>query len=288
MSEKRLDLAELKKVGMIQQKQKDYFAMRLHAVGGDFTADQMRKVAEVADTHGRGQIHLSTRQGIEIHFVRADALEAARADLESAGIAMGACGPRVRIVAACPGEATCRWGIIDTKEVAQYLDTAYFRQETPYKFKLAVTGCPHNCAKANENDIGVMGGIRPAWDASLCTECDLCVNVCPTEAIRKTDSGYVVESGRCIDCSICTSSCPTGAWTAVQRGYILWLGGTLGKTPRLATKVPGLIDSRELLYRKIDKAIEYYRAVGRKKERFGHTMERVGVDKALKEIIDGE
>ncbi|HVN97823.1 MAG TPA: 4Fe-4S binding protein [Syntrophorhabdaceae bacterium] len=285
MSEPEFDLAELKKVGMIQQKQKEYFALRLHAVGGDFTADQMRKVIEVAETYGKGRIHLSTRQGIEIHFVHHTNLEKARKELESSGITMGACGPRIRIVTACPGEATCKFGIIETKEVAQYLDSTYFRQDTPYKFKLAVTGCPHNCAKANENDIGVMGGIIPVWNEATCGDCMVCVNVCPTGAMGKVGDGYVIESKRCINCGICASQCPTGAWSVLERGYILWLGGTLGKLPRLATRLPGLISQKEKLYEMIERAIGYYRREGRKKERFGHTLERMGVEKALQEIV---
>ena len=57
MTDEIFDLAALKKVGMIQQKQKEYFAMRLHTVAGDFTANQMKKIAEVAEKYGRGQIH---------------------------------------------------------------------------------------------------------------------------------------------------------------------------------------------------------------------------------------
>ncbi|OPY68798.1 MAG: Anaerobic sulfite reductase subunit C [Syntrophorhabdaceae bacterium PtaU1.Bin034] len=284
MSSQEFDPAALRKVGVIQQKQAEYFALRLHAVAGDFTPDKIRKVAEVADKYGRGQIHLSTRQGIEIHFIHQDHLEEARKELESAGIIMGACGPRVRIVAGCPGSATCRWGIIETKEVAGYLDRTYFRQDTPYKFKLAVTGCPHNCAKATENDIGVMGGIDPEWDREACIDCGLCENICPTAAITKTDERYVIDFSKCINCSICTSSCPVEAWKPGRQGFILWLGGTLGKTPRLATRFPGLIESKERLYELIDRAIEYYRANGRKKERFGFTMDRIGVEKVIREL----
>jgi dissimilatory sulfite reductase (desulfoviridin) alpha/beta subunit len=288
MSSEEFDLAALKKVGMIQQKQTEYFALRLHAVAGGFTSEQMKKVAEVAERFGRGKLHISTRQGIEIHCVHYSRLEAARKELEAAGVAMGACGPRIRIITGCPGSATCRWGIIETEEIAYYLDRTYFRQETPHKFKLAVTGCPHNCAKATENDIGVMGGIEPAWDRSACIECDLCVNICPTGAVEKRDDVYVINESKCIHCSICTSSCPSGAWKPGKRGFILWLGGTMGKIPRLATQVPGLIESKEALYALIDRAIEYYRSNGRKKERFGHMIDRVGVDKVLQEITDGQ
>lgn len=288
MAELKLDLAALKKIGMIQQKQKEYFALRLHAIGGDFTAEQLRKVAEVSQKYGKGQVHLSTRQGIEIHFVHHTNLETARLELEKVGIAMGACGPRVRIVVACPGESTCRWGIIDTKIIAKQLDQKYFRQDTPHKFKMGVTGCPHNCAKATENDLGVMGGILPGWKPELCIGCDLCVNSCPTGAVSKENGEYQLDESKCIHCSICTSNCPTDAWYVAKKGYILWIGGTMGKIPRLSTKLKTLIETESELYGLIDKVVRYYQANGRKRERFGHMIDRIGADKVKEEILDGD
>jgi anaerobic sulfite reductase subunit C len=287
------DLAALKKVGMIQQRQKEYFAMRLRAVGGDLTTEQLRKIADVADKYGRSGVHLSTRQGVEIHYVHHTHLEEARQELASAGVGMGACGPRVRIVVACPGNTTCRWGIIDTKEIARELDSRYFGVETPHKFKMAVTGCPHNCAKATENDIGVMGAILPRWDAGKCIDCQLCVNTCPTKAIRR-DKGpdedaarYILDEDKCIHCSICTSSCPVNAWTPAATGYNLFIGGTMGKVPRLATLLKKLIADKEELYALIAKSLRYYQANGRKRERFGHTIDRIGIEKVKEAILNG-
>ncbi len=284
MSTPEFDLVALKKVGMIQQKQKEYFALRLHTVGGDFTAAQLQKVAEVAARFGRGEIHLSTRQGIEIHFVHYSKLEEARLELEQAGIAMGACGPRIRIVVACPGNSTCRWGIVDTKKVAHDLDAKYFRQDTPHKFKMGVTGCPHNCAKATENDLGVMGGILPAWQASDCIHCDLCVNSCPTGAIYQEKNEYRLDESKCIYCSICTSNCPVDSWVAAKKGYIVWIGGTMGKLPRLATKLRTLVATETELYAVVEKIVAYYREHGRKRERFGHMIDRIGVEKVKEEL----
>ena len=288
MKEKGFDPGELSRFGMIQQKEKDYFALRLHGVAGDITSERMRKVAEVADRFGRGVVHLTTRQGIEIPFVHREHLEAARAELESAGIAMGASGPRVRVVTGCPGEETCKWGIIDTKEVARDLDEQYFRQDVPYKLKMAVTGCPHNCAKAHENDIGVMGGVEPAWEGALCSDCGLCVTLCPTGAIEKRDDGYSRDPEKCIGCTVCVSGCPSEAWVAAKRGYFLWIGGTVGKTPRLGKRIPGLIETKEELYRMIGRAVGYYRINGRKKERLGLMMERLGQGKVMKEVTGGK
>jgi anaerobic sulfite reductase subunit C len=293
MAEPVFDSAADKKIGIIQQRQKEYFAMRLRTVGGDLSTDQLRKIAEVADRYGRRGVHLSTRQGVEIHYVHHTNLEKARQELASAGVSMGACGPRVRTVAACPGNATCRWGIIDTKTVARDLDERYFGVDTPHKFKMAVTGCPHNCAKATENDIGVMGAILPRWDAAACIDCRLCVNTCPTRAITREegpDGGaarYVLDEDTCINCSICTSSCPANSWIPAATGYNLFIGGTMGKIPRLATLLKRLIPDKEELYRLVENSLRYYQKHGRKKERFGHMIDRIGVEKVKEDILHG-
>ena len=281
------DQGRTKIPGTVRQKQKGFVALRLHAVGGEFTAAQMQAIAGVAETYGRGRLHLTTRQGIEIHFVPVADAGAAIRDLEAAGVGTGADGPRVRIITACPGAETCRWGIFETKEVAGELDHRYFAREAPYKFKIAVTGCPNNCAKATENDIGVMGAIVPAWDGAACDDCGACEKICPVSAIRKDDEGYVVDTARCLNCSRCTTSCSRGAWTAARRGFVLWIGGTMGKTPRLADRLDGVIESPEELYALVERAFAFYRENGRPKERFGRTIDRIGRETAIGSIMAG-
>jgi anaerobic sulfite reductase subunit C len=284
MSTRARDLAALRKVGIIQQKQKNLFVMRLHAVGGDLKAGQLRAIADVAMRYGRGEVHLSTRQGMEIHNVRYEDIREAKRELASAGIRMGACGPRIRIVVACPGSATCRWGIIETKEIARDLDRRYFRKETPHKFKISVTGCPNNCAKATENDVGVMGGVLPVWHGEACAQCDLCVHSCPTGAITREGDEYLLRREDCILCGICIALCPASSWTAAQKGYTLFVGGTMGKRPRFGTRITDLIGNKEELYALVARAIGYYRGRGKARERFGHMIDRLGPDKVKKEI----
>ena len=61
----------------------------------------------------------------------------------------------------------------------------------------------------------------------------------------------------------------------------------MGKTPLLAKRVDGIIESEELLYDMIAKTVAYYRKNGRKKERFGKMIERLGYDKVEGEILNG-
>ena len=279
------DLAVLRSVGIIQQKQKGLFVMRLHAVGGDLKATQLRTIADVALRYGKGKVHLSTRQGMEIHNVRYEDIQQAKQELASAGIQMGACGPRIRIVVACPGSATCRWGLIETKGIARALDKKYFRKVMPHKFKISVTGCPNNCAKATENDAGVMGGVLPRWGGASCIKCDLCLHSCPTEAITREGEKYLLKREDCILCGICIALCPTSSWTAAQKGYTLFIGGTMGKRPRLGTRILDLIGNKQELYALIARVIGYYREHGKARERFGHMIDRLGPDKVKKEIV---
>jgi anaerobic sulfite reductase subunit C len=289
MTDNTADSGALRKMGMIEQRQEGLFVLHLYAVAGDFTPEQMRKIAGVAQKFGRGEIHLSTRQGVEIHSVQKMYLNSARKELESTGIVMGACGPTVRTIAACPGNATCKRGIIETKEVARRLDETYFRQEMPYKFKISVTGCPNNCANATENDVGIMGGVEPRWQKSECYDCGACVYACPVGAISVGDGEYVVDRAKCINCGTCAFNCPNAAWTAAKRGYMLWIGGAMGKWPRLATRIPGVIPSKEkeTLFSIIERIIVYYRANGQERERFGHMLDRIGVEAVIEEIMRG-
>ncbi len=283
-----VNLDELKKVGIIAQRQKDYFLFRLRTVAGELTADQLAAAAQISKKYADGKVHLSTRQGVEIHNIPASKLQEVSGALEESNISLGACGPRGRGIVACPGNGTCTFGIIETRELAGELDREYFRKEAPHKFKIGVSGCPNNCSKPVENDVGVMGGVLPEWHKDKCINCRLCVHICPTRALENREDHYLLDLEKCILCGLCIVNCPSNAWESKQRGYTLFLGGTMGKKPRLATRAKVLIESKDELFRHIRAAFDFYRNHGRKKERFGHTLDRIGVDRALEQILAEE
>ena len=152
-----VDYATLKKGGFMRQKQKNNFSLRLAVVGGNLTAKQLAKIAEVAEKYGDGHVHLTSRQGVEIPFIKLDQIDEVKAELEKGDCKPGVCGPRVRTVTACQGNQICPSGNIDSYDIAQKLDERYFARELPHKFKFGVTGCQNNCLKSEENDVGVKG-----------------------------------------------------------------------------------------------------------------------------------
>ena len=150
----QVDYKALKKAGLMKQIQKDRFSMRLKVVGGQVSCEQMKKLGEVAEKYGKGYVHLTSRQGVEIPFIALEDIETVRSELVAGGVKLGACGPRVRTVTACQGSAVCPSGLIDTTALAEELDERFGGREAPHKFKLGITGCRNNCLKAEENDLG--------------------------------------------------------------------------------------------------------------------------------------
>lgn len=152
-----IDAGLLKSKGFFQQAQKDKFSLRLCMSGGTADTGYLKKAMEIADKHGGGRLHFTTRQQIEIPDIPAENVEAVQKLLSDAGVKTFIGGPRVRTVAACLGAAVCKFGQIETGELAKEIHDTYFGRELPAKLKIAVTGCKNNCAKVEANDIGVRG-----------------------------------------------------------------------------------------------------------------------------------
>ena len=241
-----VDYATLKKGGFMRQKQKNNFSLRLRTVGGHMSAEQLAKVAEVAEKYGEGYVHLTSRQGVEIPFIKLDQIEEVKNALAEGDVVPGVCGPRVRTVTACQGAAICQSGCIDTYALAKELDERYFGYELPHKFKFGITGCQNNCLKAEENDVGIKGGMQVAWVEDKCIQCGVCVKACRNEAITLEDGKISIDTGKCNYCGRCVKSCPVDAYDA-QPGYIVSFGGTFGNHISKGETIIPFIESNEKL-----------------------------------------
>jgi len=70
-----VDYSTLKKGGYMRQKQKNNFSLRLRVVGGNLTSKQLANIAEAAEKFGDGYVHLTSRQSVEIPFVKLESVE---------------------------------------------------------------------------------------------------------------------------------------------------------------------------------------------------------------------
>ena len=281
----KTDYAALKKGGFMRQKQKDNFSLRLAVVGGTLTAENLRKIAEVAEKYGDGHVHLTSRQGVEIPFVKLQDIDDVKDSLAEGGCVPGVCGPRVRTVTACQGSEICPSGNIDTYHIAKELNERYFGRELPHKFKFGVTGCQNNCLKAEENDVGIKGAAQVTWRQDACIQCGVCEKACRENAITLEDNQVKIDASKCNFCGRCAKSCPTDAWD-VKDAYLVSFGGTFGNSISKGESLLPLITSEEQLFRVTDAAIQFFDDYGKAGERFKFTIDRVGKDH-LYEVLKG-
>jgi dissimilatory sulfite reductase (desulfoviridin) alpha/beta subunit len=272
-----VDYKALKNGGFMRQKQKDHFSLRLKVVGGNLTAEQLVTIANVSEKYGDGHVHLTSRQGVEIPFMKLGDIDSVKSELLDGGVSTGVCGPRVRTVTACQGNQICPSGCIDTYALAVEISERYFGKELPHKFKFGITGCQNNCLKAEENDLGIKGGYLIRWEKASCTLCGVCVKACRTNALSVSDECVVLNEEKCNNCGRCVKSCPTDAWKG-ESGYILSFGGTFGNMIARGSEIFSIIKDKETLFRIADAALDFFAEYAKPGERFRVSVDRAGWD----------
>jgi len=165
---KDIDYDALNSEGFLRQKQEGFFLLRARGEAGNYTREQFLAFAEISKRYGRGIIHLTTRQGLEIPFIRFEDIENVKRDILKAGIQPGTSGPRMRTTTACPGSSWCKRGLIDTVSLYKRIEGELGIRcgtELPHKFKIALSGCPNKCTRADASEIGIHAGLEASGPA---------------------------------------------------------------------------------------------------------------------------
>ena len=145
--------------GLYYQLHHTSHMQRIKLPAGVMTAAQADCLAEIGDRWGRGVLHVTTRQDVQIHWVPMDALVPMYQMLHGVGITTrGACADSVRNVTGCihagvwPGEPFDVTPYV--MAVHEYFLFNPLNLTLPRKFKIAFSGCAEDCAQSPINDIG--------------------------------------------------------------------------------------------------------------------------------------
>jgi nitrite reductase (NADH) large subunit len=126
--------------------------------GGLTTPSELRAIADVADKYQVPTVKMTGGARIDLLGIKKDDLPGVWADLGKAGMVSGhAYGKSIRTVKTCVGAEHCRFGTQRSMTMGVKLERMLFGMSSPHKVKLAVSGCPRNCAEAGIKDVGVIG-----------------------------------------------------------------------------------------------------------------------------------
>ncbi|MFC7704499.1 nitrite reductase large subunit NirB [Plastorhodobacter daqingensis] len=125
--------------------------------GGMTNPRELRAIADAAEKYAIPAVKVTGGQRIDLLGVRKEDLPHVWADLNAAGLVSGhAYSKGLRTVKTCVGTDFCRFGTQDSTGLGIRLEQRLWGSWTPHKVKLAVSGCPRNCAEATCKDVGIV------------------------------------------------------------------------------------------------------------------------------------
>ncbi|MDL5155003.1 nitrite reductase large subunit NirB [Actinomycetospora termitidis] len=184
--------------------------------GGVTSPDQLRRIADVADKHDIPMVKLTGGQRIDLLGVPKEKLQEVWADLDMPS--GWAYGKSFRTVKTCVGTDFCRFGLGDSTKLGIDLEERYKGIEGPAKMKLAVSGCPRNCAESMVKDVGLVAVEGGQWQ--------IYVGGAAGATIRKGDVLATVDSHE-------EAVRITGRFLQYYRENANWLERTYDFVPRM-------------------------------------------------------
>jgi len=156
------DLLLFKWYGIVHEPPTEkYFMLRIRLPGGDLNSNQFIKIGELAEEYGRGFIDLTTRQTIQLHWLKIEDIPIILDELGKVGLTTrGTSGDTVSNIVTCPVSGFEKDEIYDTQYIVKDLSDFLLKSNDflnlPRKFKISVSGCKSNCTKSEINDLGVV------------------------------------------------------------------------------------------------------------------------------------
>ncbi|GAA4784315.1 NADPH-nitrite reductase [Actinomycetospora chlora] len=190
--------------------------------GGVTSPEQLRRIADVAEKHDIPMVKLTGGQRIDLLGVPKEKLQEVWADLDMPS--GWAYGKSFRTVKTCVGTDFCRFGLGDSTQLGIDIEERCKGIEGPAKMKLAVSGCPRNCAESMVKDVGLVA-VGGQEDGRHC-QWQIYVGGAAGATIRKGDVLATVDSHE-------EAMTITGRFLQYYRENANWLERTYDFVPRM-------------------------------------------------------
>lgn len=147
--------------GIYGQRQEGVQMVRIKIPYGGLTPPQLVRMADISERYSTGISHVTTRQDIQMHYVKLERTGTVMRLLAEVGLTTReACGNTVRNVTACPFAGICPGEVVDVTPYANAIAYHFLRnpvcENLPRKFKFAFSGCASDCALTGIHDLGVL------------------------------------------------------------------------------------------------------------------------------------
>ncbi len=210
--------------------------------GGVTTSAQLRRIADVAERYNIPMVKVTGGQRIDLLGVRKEDLPKVWADLDMpSGYAYA---KSFRTVKTCVGRDFCRFGLGNSTQLGIDIEQRYQGLESPAKMKLAVSGCPRNCAESYVKDVGIVAVEGDRWE--------IYIGGAAGATVRKGDLLATVDSH---DEAVTL----TGRFMQYYRENAKWLERSYDFVPRigLAELRAIVVEDRDGIAGRLDEAMQH-------------------------------
>ncbi|MBI2832483.1 MAG: 4Fe-4S binding protein [Chloroflexi bacterium] len=252
--------------------------VRVRATCGEVNAQQLRKIADIAEKYGKGFVHFVVRGSPEIPCVDQENMEAIRAQLREVGLELLDGG--VDNLQSCFG-GYCTEGNANPQSLLKRIEKLNDGLASGnLNITVSASGCPNSCGIAHLNDIGFLGVVDAQVTRENCNGCRLCVPVCKRKAIKIENDVAVIDQERCEHCGQCITVCPFDAIVGTRRGFAALVGGKTGEDTRLGEVIAEFLTEDEA-FRIAERCLKL---LTENKKNAASLIDEVGIEK-FKEML---
>lgn len=229
----------------LEEKMTDRAILRIRATCGEVTSNQLRKIADVAEKHGKSFVHFVVRGSPEIPGIDKSQLKNIRGELQDVDLQLLDKG--IDNLQSCFGNY-CTESLADPQTLLKRIEEQI--EEIGLNnldIRISAAGCPNSCGIAQLNDIGFYGVVEPEVVAANCTACELCVPICKRKAITIEDDIAVIDKEKCKYCGQCIVVCPYDAMIEKRKGFAVFAGGKEGEDLRIGELIALFLSEEEAL-----------------------------------------